>query len=466
MKYIRQPYDYQLKVLEESYKHNDYAFFCEVGTGKSLLAVNFARNKFLSYGRRLRTIIFCPNVVLYNWIEEWVQNSELDRSNFLVLDQPGKKRAELIRQNPGKIFITNYESLNIEPFKQALTAWEPELIIWDESQKLKDITTDRVKHAKKIAELAKHRIILSGTPILNSTMDIFSQYYCMDLGETFGKNFYTFRSTYFTDKNARMPSHAHFPNWIPKPTMQKELQEKIAAKSAVVTQEVLNLPELEKIVCKVRLDNKQKYNYEKMRKDLVIYLNDKACVANLALTKALRLLQIVSGFYKMDDDTIIRMHPNPRLTALKELLDLHTPVKKVLIWAVFKQNYQDISELCDRMGLKYVIITGDTKPKVRQQYIDQFTNDPETKVFIGHPTSAGIGCNLTSSPMAIFYSRTFSLEQYEQANGRHNRNGAQKWDKLFTIDLVAEDTIDEQVLEALKEKRNIGDTALRKFLGV
>ena len=200
--------------------------------------------------------------------------------------------------------------------------------------------------------------------------------------------------------------------------------------------------------------------YLQMKEDFIAYLDDKACVATLAITKALRLMEIVSGYAKLDDDSVHKIKNTPRMEALKELLEQITPNHKVLIWAVFKENYGQIRKVCDALKLKYVEVHGDIPNKDKYSAVDAFNSDPDCRVLIGHPGSGGIGINLTAASYSIWFSRSFSLSFDLQAEARNHRGGSEIHEKITRIDLVTPGTIDELVLEKLANKEELGEQLL------
>jgi len=349
-----------------------------------------------------------------------------------------------------------------------LSEWKPEVIIFDECHKLKNPQAKRTKLAISLADRANFRLLLTGTPILNSSLDLFCQFRAMERGNTFGKSFYWFRDHYFEDRNSSWKGKQnYFPDWQPRKGSYQELNTKIADKSMSVSKdECLDLPPLTREVRMVPLAPQQRKLYKEMSQNFVAFMDDKAATAPIALTKALRLMQITSGFLTVEGDEgneDIPIKDNPRAYALKELLEEITPNHKVCVWAVFKENYNTIRKVFEEIGIEYVEVHGETKPKDRQKNIDAFNNEESIRCFLGHPQSSGIGCNLTSSSFSIFYSRNFSLEQDLQAQARNYRGGSEIHAKVTRIDICAEDTIDEVIAQKLADKEKIGEAVLRNI---
>lgn len=480
------PWAHQLKAINNTIDLPEYSFFFEVGAGKTLACVNSLRVKYMQERRLMRTLIVGPPIILENWKREIIANSNITPKDIVVLYGTGKKRIEMMKRilDKPKIVITNYESLTMGAKKtkvgsktkrvpgelfSTLMAWAPEIMVLDESHRCKDATTSRAIMATRIADIARYKFLLTGTPILNTMMDIFSQFRILDGGKTFGQNFFVFRGRYFTDKNSGMNSQKHFPNWVPKEGAADEINKLVRRKSMYVTKdECLDLPPLMKQTIHVPMSPAQAKAYDSMRKHFIAYIDDKAAVAELALTKALRLQQIVSGFVNVEEGAGIRkpvvFKDNPRKQALKELLTDITPQHKVLVWSVFKENYNDIREVCEKLKIEYVEVHGGITQKNKMLAVDSFNDDANIRVLIGHPGSGGIGINLVAASYSIFYSRSFSLEFDIQAEARNYRGGSERHSKVTRIDLVTPDTIDEQVLKALASKKHIGYQVLKEMV--
>ena len=452
-------------------KQRGYGLFFEQGCGKTATGLTILRHKCYEAGRLLRTLVICPPVVRTSWKREIAMHTTIKKELVHVLEGAGKKRAEAFEERafaedqsskPG-VFITNYEALAMPDLFKLLKKWRPDVLILDESQRVKDMKSKRTKLCIELADIAEYKLILTGTPILNSAMDIWSQFRILDGGETFDKNFYAFRAKYFIDRNAGMPSHKHFPNWAPLPGIESVFHKKIYAKATrVLKKDCLDLPPLVRQQVEVELSDEQKRMYKDMKEDFIAYLGDKACVASIALTKGLRLQQMVSGFWV--DEEGKKEHEfkkNPRLDALQELLTEITPNHKVIVWSSFRRNYTDITKLCDESGIKCVGLYGGLTDKIRQEAIDSFQTDPSVRVMIANPAAGGVGVTLTAASYMIYYSRSFHLEHDLQSEARCHRGGSEIHDKITRIDIVAPNTIDEIILGALSRKENLASGILK-----
>lgn len=469
-------WEHQIEAIKKA--ETCFALFFEPGTGKTRTTIEILRKVYTINQRLLPTVVLCPPVVISNWKSEILKYSKIKSENIVLLTGNAKEeRLPKIKEaNPNSIFVTNYEALNMPEVFEALKTIlkkTPSCLVLDESHKCKDITAKRTKRAIEMADIATYRYLLTGTPILNDLMDIYSQFRILDRGQRFGTNFFSFRARFFEDKNKAMPAAKYFPNWKPIKDADKKIKEIIAPVSMHVEKsKCLSLPPLVKKVIEVEMGKEQARLYESMKRDLVATIKtecggEKHSIAELAITKALRLQQIVSGHIRVEgengeDAKTIHIKDNPRKEALKQILEDIAPHHKTLIWAVFKANYEEIRDVCKKLELEYAELHGEIKDREAQMH--KFNNDPKCRVLIGHPGSGGIGVNLVEASHMIYYSRSFNLEFDVQSEARNFRSGSEKHKSITRIDLVCPATIDELVLKALASKQALSQSVLKQHI--
>jgi SNF2 family DNA or RNA helicase len=475
MKFYVEPWAHQKEAMARAKERDHFALFFEMGTGKTATTINILRDKFNQNKGMLRTLIVCPLIVIENWKREFLLHSKIESKDIVLLAGSGKKRLQTLEDRCWyddnalpKIVVTNFESLYSEDLYDKIASWRPEALVVDESHKCKDPSSKRTKLVTKLADNADFKFILTGTPVLNSPLDLYSQFRILDGGDTFGSNFFAFRARYFYDKNAGIPKQNYFPNFVIRSGALEEINKKTLEKGMHVKKaDCLDLPPIVRQTIHVEMTKDQARMYEEMKKEFITFLQDKAVVAQLAITKALRLQQIVSGFARVENDDgtrgNIEIKGNPRAEALRELLAEITPHSKVLVWAVFKENYGTIRKVCEDLKINFVEVHGDVANQQKHENVNLFNADPSYRVFIGHPGSGGIGINLVAASFAIFYSRSFSLEQDLQAEARNHRGGSEIHEKITRIDLVCPQTIDEAVLKRLASKQEIGEKVLKEI---
>lgn len=463
-------WQHQVQAIRAAEVEPNIGLFFEQGTGKSRTMIEILRRHYAKAERIKRTLILCPLIVCENWKREFAQYSKIDPNCIVILKGSAKIRKatimQLMRQRPNSIVVTNYESMQMSDLVQVLHHWHPEILVCDESQRCKSPESLRARAVVTIADITQNNYILTGTPILQSPMDLYMQFRILDRGETFGRNFYAFRSQYFYDANAnRKGTQNYHPDWRIKQSGNDDIQAKVQRVALrVLKKDCLDLPPLLRQEIYTDLSTDQARAYKEMQKHFITFVKSlegqpKAVVANLAVTKALRMQQIVTGFVKDEDGTVHTL-PCPRLTVLKELLEDIAPSNKVIVWACFQENYRQIAKVCDDLGLGYTELHGQVAHKVREDNLERFRKDPAVRVLIANQAAGGVGINLVEASYAIYYSKSFRLEDDLQSEARNYRGGSEIHDKVTRIDIIAKDTIDELVSKALKDKQQISDQIL------
>lgn len=462
---ILTPYEHQQKVIDRFQGQRIAGLFLEPGCGKTLISINLMRRASAIHGRILKTLIFAPPVVLENWKEEFALCSKVppERVGYLKSNQTAKKKVEFARNPDHLVKIINYESLRNKDLKQAIKDFGAELTIADESHYLKNPKSQNFKNACEVTRGAYYRYILTGTPYSNSPMDYWAQYYFMDRGQTFGDKFFSFRTRFFYDKNQGMPKDKHFPDFQIQDSMVHDFRTRINATSVRMTlDECVELPDLVEQTVMVEPCKEQVKHYNQVKKDLITWIDqqpDNPLTVKNALTKMLRLNEITNGYMKLEDETIVTFKDNPKLKALMQILE-NTAPHKVIVFTVYKETYRQISEALQKKKIKYVEIHGGISDKSTQvKKFNDLTND--VRVCICHPRSAGVGINLKSAKYRLFYSRSHSLVDWEQAKARNMRAGSvDVHKKIGHYDLVVKYTLDQDILSALQQKKNISNSLL------
>jgi SNF2 family DNA or RNA helicase len=458
--------------------------------------IEVMKEEFNATSRIQRTLIVAPAVVCPNWKNEWLTYSKIEPARVKVLDGSGEKRIkdftklaytfpDALDSRKGQVFVTNYEVFSRMPeLVEKLKRWGPEICVWDESHKLKNPDAKTSKNAAELSSKVAHNYLLTGSPILNNALDIFQQVKVMMGGfpsarffETLDSrelitNYFGFRARYFRDRNAGMPKHKYFPDWQIM-TMErdgidaaKEISDILSRIGMVAKkEECLDLPPEHVIVQKVGMTKEQTIAYREMELNFMAEFEQGVSVAQIAMTKGMRLQQITSGFLPLtgqdpEDEfaaSKVRFEKTPKQEALKELLETLTPRSKVLIWAVWKENYAQIRTVLEELRIEYVEVHGEISDGKKKEAIARFQSDDRVRVYLGHPGSGGIGVNLVQAGYSIRYSRTFSLEHLIQSRARNYRGGTkeQGHESITHYELVCENTIEEVAVERLNGKEEI-----------
>ena len=456
-------YDFQKVIYNRFKDENNAALLMDMGTGKTPTTISLIRYKYGMAGGVLPTIIFCPVIVLENWVDELTTWTKLDKKFIGVVKGTPKKRLEAIENPNHKIIIVNYEALRSDAVAEALVKRKFQIAVCDESHRIKTYKSIACRKVLKVTKTCTvFKAILSGTPITNDIKDIWSQFLFLDGGATFGNRMSVFKAKYMVQY---IPPDSNYPVWTTNPARTDEFAQLLATRAARVnTEDVIDLPEMNITKLDIELSKEQKKHYDEVVKELITWLgeaDDNPLIVKNALTKILRLNEISSGFMKLMDGTIHKFKTNPRLDACIELVESSAP-HKVIIFCIFKENYKDLRRELDKRNIEYVEINGEVSTDEKLAAAASFNNvDSGPRICIANTRAAGLGVNLVGARYKIYYTRGFSLDDYLQSQKRNNRAGAKKYhDALFDYHLVAPQTIDEKIYKKLLQKKKFSEKLL------
>jgi SNF2 family DNA or RNA helicase len=332
------------------------------------------------------------------------------------------------------------------------------MTIIDESTTIKNRNAARTKNLISLRKRSKYRRILTGSPITKSPMDLFSQ--CMFLDEkALGFNSYFAFQARYANVQRRTMGHRSFQQVVGYRRLD-ELSVKLDLFSnRILKEDCLDLPPKVYIRRDVQLTPEQNSLYIQMKKLALAKLeNGELATTSSVLTQIMRLQQICCGFLQPDEGPIEYL-PNNRLN---ELLDITEELQgKAIIWASYTHDIQQISSsLRDRFGPESVATYyGATPQDERQEIVNTFQdkNSP-MRFFVGQPRTGGYGITLTAANTMIYYSNSYDLEIRLQSEDRAHRIGQKN--KVTYIDLVSPDTIDEKILQALRNKIDLAGQVL------
>ena len=461
-KFKTKPYAHQLSALEKSWDKDEYAYFMEMGTGKSKVLVD---NIAMLYdkGKINAALIIAPKGVYRNWYSQEIPNhlaGHIDHKTILWTATTSKAKDKEYQQlfKPDldlHILIMNVEAFSTKKGLEFATKFlncHKTIMAIDESTTIKTPTAKRTKAILALGGLAKYRRILTGSPVTKSPLDLYTQ--CGFLNEELlgFTSYYTFRNRYAVMRNAnfggrRVQLIAGYQRLDELAKILKPFSDR------VLKENCLDLPEKTYIERQVELTDEQKKTYETMKSAALASLKGKMATAPHVLTQLMRLHQITCGHLKNDDETITEIKNN-RIDALLELLE--ETEGKAIIWA----NYvYDIKRIVKAISKKYgedsiVQYYGAIPAEHRQKNIEKF-QDPNSPVrfFVGNPQTGGYGITLTAANNVIYYSNGYDLEKRLQSEDRAHRIGQKK--AVTYIDLIAPKTVDEKIRKALRKKINI-----------
>jgi SNF2 family DNA or RNA helicase len=301
---------------------------------------------------------------------------------------------------------------------------------------------------------------MTGSPITKNPLDLYTQCEFLDPWLLDFASYYSFRNRYAEMKTMHVRGRSI--QVVKEFRHLGELSDTVKEFSyRVLKEDCLDLPPKNFVKRHITLTSDQKKIYEQMKKHAIAMLNKKVTTTVTVLTQLMRLHQITCGYVTADDGTVQGVESN----RLKELMSILEEVEgKVIIWA----NYQfSVSDIMKEIGKvygedSYVHYYGLTPQEDRQDYIRKFQNDPKCRFIIGTPQTGGYGITLTQANTVIYYSNGYDLEKRLQSEDRAHRIGQKK--NVTYIDIIAEDTIDEKIVEALRSKIDIASQVMGEEL--
>ena len=461
------PFVHQAAYLQRFWEYPTSALFAEMGTGKSFMIINNAAMLY-DKGKINAMLIVAPKGVYRNWYKSEIPKHMPDHVSYkMACWNPTPRKAEKMEMDAMfnavddlRILIMNIEAFSTEKgqqFAKIFLRVTNAFMAIDESTTIKTPTAKRTKAIVKIGKDARYRRIATGSPVTKSPLDLYSQ--CDFLGEDClnYNSYYAFQARYAVLVERTMPTHT-FKQVVGYRHLD-ELKDKLDRFAFRVTKdECLDLPDKIYLRRDVDLTAEQKKAYEQMKLMALSVLDEGLVSTNNALTQLMRLHQIVCGYVKLDDGQEIDL-PNNRMSELMDLLAESDG--KVIIWANYRKNIQDIKLAIQKeYGMTSVATYyGDTAAEDRQDIVDKFS-DPksELRFFVGNPTTGGYGLTLVSSHTVVYYSNSFDLEKRLQSEDRAHRIG--QTEKVTYIDLIATNTVDEHIVKALRNKINIASAVL------
>ena len=431
-----------------------------MGCGKTLTAIAVTGAGY-QLGRIKKVLIVAPTSVCAVWPKEFAEYADFPYTVTTLLGDKAKRikaldDLERFPFNALKVAVINYESTWRDGILERLLEYDADLIIADESQRIKTHDSRQSKAMHALGDQARYKMILSGTPIQNEAVDIFSQYRFLD-STIFGTNFYAFRGKYavmggFNKK--QIVAYRDLDGLIRK-------EHSIAYR--VTKDEALDLPEQTFDRRVVQFSTKEKNLYDRLKRDSYAELDSGGQItATTVLTKLLRLQQLTGGFLVSDDADKPQLVSKAKLNALEDILHDYVVEgkKKLVIFARFIPEVMEIIKLSEKTlkksGMKTVSIYGDIKKEDRGDIVQQFQKDTQTMVFVGQIDTAGTGITLTAADTCVYYSVNFNYATYSQSLSRIHRIGQRN--TCTYIHLLMEGTVDELLLKSLEKKEDLAKT--------
>ena len=444
MKY--QPHEYQKRATQFIIDNRYCALFLDMGLGKTvstLTAIDILKNDYLEIDKVL--VIAPKSVALNTWSGETAKWDHLRKLRISVAMGTAAQRTKAIERD-ADIYVTNRDNVKwiVDYFKKE--PWPFDTVVLDESSSFKNPSSQRFKALRKIRPQLRRVIELTGTPSPNGLMDLWPQIWLLDMGERLGRTLGSYRSEFFT---AGRRNGAVVYDWIARPGARQRISKRLADISmSMQASDYLNMPDVIDGGLTLALPPDEMRDYQAFQKEQLMQLDNTDIEAVTAAALTNKLLQYTGGAL-YDDQHNWHEVSTAKLEALQDIVD--STDESVLIY----YQYQSEKDRILKMLPDAVTFTGE--PELLESW-----NAGKIRLMLAHPASVAYGLNMQAGGhIIVWYTPTWNLELYMQANARLHRQGQTK--PVVIYHLIAAGTIDERVMQALNCK-NGSQAALLKHI--
>lgn len=489
-----QPFEHQQTALLRSADKEYYAILMEMGTGKTKVIIDTAAYLY-QQGKIDAMVVIAPNGVHRNWVANELPVHMPDHVDYIAhwydagASSKQKRAWEAVFKHSGlRVFCFNIESASNKRGQNELNLCVRNgrvLLVVDEAQRIKTPGAKRTQFIVNLRSHAEYRRILSGGLITQSPLDLYAPFKFLEPYITGYTTYTAFRSHYaeFEQRKTGKTDARGRPIMYDVVTAYKNIRELENRVSPhvfrVLKRDCLDLPDKVYRKVYVELTAEQKKLYAQMldksvavlceeyaadlplelrgadNEQLMLFFATSKATAKNAMVKLLRLQQLMCGSIP-DDEGRLQILQSNRITAMTDLIEDITG--KVIIWARFRYDIALLSNaLREQYGADSVVeFHGGVGKDHRIPNVERFQNDPACRFFIANQHSGGTGLTLTAASDVIYYSNDFSYEARMQSEDRAHRIGQKN--NVTYHDIVATNTVDEKILQALLDKKTLADT--------
>ena len=470
-KFKTKPFAHQLKALKRSWNKPYFAYFMEMGTGKSKVLID---NISMLYdrGKIDGALIVAPKGVYKNWYDQEIPThmvKHIDKKMVLwqaTISQKQQRELNSLFETGEDlhILIMNVEALSTQKgvdFAKKFLFSHRALMAVDESTTIKNPDAKRTKSICDLGLASRYNRILTGSPVTKSPLDLFKQCEFLHpelLGFT---SYYAFRARFAKLKTMNYGGKSFqlvtgYKNLDELAEIIKPFSERILKKDC------LDLPPKTYIKRTIQLSTEQQKLYNQMKRMAIAELHGKTMTTATALVQLMRLQQITCGHFKADDGSVKQIKNN----RISELLSVLDEVEgKAIIWCHWRHDIQNVvAAITKEYGPRSVVTYyGDTTSEQRQKAIKEIQNkNGEVRFLVGTPQTGGYGITLTEANTMIYFSNGYDLEKRTQSEARIDRIGQTR--SMTYVDIIAEKTVDEKIVKALKKKIDIASQIMGEKL--
>jgi SNF2 family DNA or RNA helicase len=405
---LYRPFDHQKETASFLTLHRRAFCFNEQGTGKTG-SVIWAADYLMSLGHIRRVLVLCPLSIMQSAWQNDLFRFAMHRTVAIAHSHSRQKRIDAVCSD-AEFVICNFDGLDI--IKDAIKENEFDLIVVDEANAYKTVSTKRWKVLNQILTPSTWVWMMTGTPASQSPTDAYGLARIVNPSSV-PKFFGSFRDMV-------MQKITTF-KYVPRPQAESIVHNVLQPAIRYTKEECLDLPEMTYTTRNIPLTPQQMKYYETLRKHMVAVAAGEEITTVNAAASLNKLLQLSCGAVYSDSGEVVAFDASNRIAALKEVIDEAT--HKVIVFAPYKHSIHIISEELKKSGYTCEVISGDVSVGKRTEIFAKFQTEPDPKVLVIQPQAASHGVTLTAANVIVYWSPVMSVETYLQANARTHRAG-------------------------------------------
>lgn len=430
------PMQHQIETASFLTIHKKAFCFNDPGTGKTLASL-WAADYLMSRGFVRRVLILCPLSIMQSaWLSD-LNNSIIHRSAIVAHHPKASRRIEMI-QSDYEFVICNYDGLNLIA-DEIIADGRFDLVIVDEANAYKTMTTKRWKTLKSILRPDTFLWMMTGTPASQSPEDAYGLAKLVNPDNV---------PKFFTSWKDQVMNKISMYKWVPKPDAKQKVFEALQPAIRFTKEQCLDLPPVITITREVPLTPQQIKYYNLLKDQMLVQAAGETISAVNAAAGVNKLLQISCGAAYTDDGEVVEFDAAPRLGVLQEILEETN--RKVIIFAMYRSVINTIQTHLTKHNITNECIYGAVSASKRADIIHRFQTTPDPRVLVMQPAATAHGITLTAADTVVFYGPLMSVEQYIQCIARADRKG-QNSDKV-TVHHIEGSPIERKMFKALTAK--------------
>lgn len=430
------PMAHQIETAAFLTLHKKAFVFSEPGTGKTLSAL-WAADYLMQRGEVRRCLILCPLSIMHSaWMND-LNNSIIHRSAIVAHHYQASRRIEMVQQDY-EFVIANYDGLNLIA-DEIVNDGRFDLIIVDEANAYKTVTTKRWKALRSIMRPDTHLWMMTGTPASQSPVDAYGLAKLVNPDGV---------PKFFTGWRDKVMNKVTQFKWMPKMSAAQDVHDALQPAIRFTKEQCLDLPPVITLTREVALTPQQAKYYNLLKDRMMVQAAGETITAVNAAAGVSKLLQISCGAAYTDDKEVVEFDASPRLNVLSEILE--ETQRKVIIFALFRSTIDTIQTYLTKHNITNDCIHGDISATKRAEIIQRFQTETNPRVLVMQPQATAHGITLTKADTVVFYGPLMSVEQYIQCVARADRKG-QDSDKVTVVHIQGS-PIEKKMFKALAGK--------------